>query len=116
PTNRWPSRKARSSQFEAVAGDGAASFVIEKPAGTDGAGAAPAPPAETRTASTTAAPAVADASAVGMGDIGLGNGRVGDMADSLDAVDCRSGPPAQRAADAGSWAQTYARSWRAVLS
>jgi hypothetical protein len=38
--NKWPSRNARSSQFDALAGAGAASFVIVNPAGTEGAEAA----------------------------------------------------------------------------
>src|ERR1700680_5117307 len=58
PRNRWPSRNARSSQFEAPAGAGAALFVMVNPPGTDGAGAdaAEAAPAGTPTrADTTSA-------------------------------------------------------------
>src|ERR1700737_717858 len=58
--NKWPSRNARSSQFEAVAGLGAAIFVMVNPPGTDGAGAAKAPPAEVSTRITTAASVAAD--------------------------------------------------------
>src|SRR3984893_11980533 len=59
PTNRWPSRNARSSQFEALEGSGAAILVIEKPAGTDGADAAKAAPAKIREPNRT--PAIAAA-------------------------------------------------------
>src|ERR1700730_3070737 len=57
PMNRWPSRKARSSQFDAFEGEGVAIFVIVNPDGTDGAGAANAPTADSRT--PTRAPIIA---------------------------------------------------------
>src|SRR6202035_418580 len=83
PMNRWPSRKARSSQLEAPAGAGAAIFVMVNPAGTDGAAAAKAEPASIRTPTTAPANVAAARRGRRRGRLDLEDSRVGGMGCSL---------------------------------